>query len=177
MLDYLDNNRELPYKNPETAGLDALEKERLLGIKARGQAAVVEMKKMAELCKEKYGLDRCEPMAWLDGSNTKTRKYLWTQLKYSKYANNPISISISAEISPQLNKARYRFSLEIKNDGTDKKQMEMYHSYLDMPLQPESSLVYVVGSDELGKPDTVEETADEIKNKILYENIRNFLNL
>lgn len=166
VLDYLDNNRELPYKNPETAGLDALKKERLLGIKARGQAAVAEMKKMAELCKEKYGLDRCEPMAWLDGSNTKTRKYLWAQLKYSKYANNPISISIFAEISPQLNKARYRFSLEIKNDGTDKKQMEMYHSYLDMPLQPESSLVYVVGSNELGKPDTVEETADEIKNKI-----------
>ena len=166
VLDYLDNNRELPYKNPETAGLDALEKERLLGIKARGQAAVAEMKKMAELCKEMYGLDRCEPMAWLDGSNTKTRKYLWVQLKYSKYANNPISISIFAEISPQLNKARYRFSLEIKNDGTDKKQMEMYHSYLDMPLQPESSLVYVVGSNELGKPDTVEETADEIKNKI-----------
>lgn len=166
VLDYLDNNRELPYKNPETAGLDALEKERLLGIKARGQAAVAEIKKMAELCKEMYGLDRCEPMAWLDGSNTKTRKYLWAQLKYSKYANNPISISIFAEISPQLNKARYRFSLEIKNDGTDKKQMEMYHSYLDMPLQPESSLVYVVGSNELGKPDTVEETADEIKNKI-----------
>lgn len=166
VLDYLDNNRELPYKNPETAGLDALEKERLLGIKARGQAAVAEMKKMAELCKEMYGLDRCEPMAWPDGSNTKTRKYLWAQLKYSKYANNPISISIFAEISPQLNKARYRFSLEIKNDGTDKKQMEMYHSYLDMPLQPESSLVYVVESNELGKPDTVEETADEIKNKI-----------
>ena len=63
VLDYLDNTRELPYKNPETAGLDALGKERLLGIKARGQAAVAEMKKMAELCKEKYGLDRCEPVA------------------------------------------------------------------------------------------------------------------
>lgn len=164
VLDYLDNNHGLSYKNPEAAGIDALEKERLLGIKSRGQAAVAEMKKMAELCKERFGLDRCEPMAWLDGSNTKTRKYLWAQLKYSKYSNNPVSISIFAEISPQSNKARYRFSLEIKNDGTDKKQMELYHSYLEIPLQPESSLVYVVGSNELG--DTVDETSDEIKTKI-----------
>ena len=120
VLDYLDNNREIPYSNPEAAGLDISEKERLLGVKANGQGAVSEMKKMVELCKEKFGLDRCEPMSWLDGSNTKTRKYLWAQMKYSKYAENPISISIFAEISALTDKARYRFSLEIKNDGTDK---------------------------------------------------------
>lgn len=167
VLDYLDHNRELAYKNSEAAGIDATEKERLLGIKSRGQAAVGEMKKMVELCKSKYGLDKCESMTWLDGTNIKTRKYLWAQMKYSKYASNPISISIFVEISSQLNKARYRFSLEIKNDGTDKKQMETYHRYLDMPLQPESSLVYVVGSNELGTPDVVDETADEIKVKIV----------
>ena len=166
VLDYLDNNREIPYSNPEAAGLDVSEKERLLGVKTNGQGAVSEMKKMVELCKEKFGLDRCEPMSWLDGSNTKTRKYLWAQMKYSKYADNPISISIFVEISPLTDKARYRYSLEIKNDGTDKNQMEKYHSHLDMALQPESSLVYVVGSNELGKPDTVDETAEEIKEKL-----------
>ncbi len=45
--------------------------------------------------------------------------------------------------------------------------MELYHSYLDIPLQEESSLVYVIGSNEIGKPDVIDETAEEIKPKIL----------
>lgn len=166
VLDYLNNYRELSYRNPEIKEIDATEKERLLDIKTHGRNAVAEMKKMSELCEEKYGLDRCEPMSWLDGSNTKTRKYLWAQLKYSKYADNPISISISVEISPQSNKARYRFSLEIKNDDADIEQLELYHSYLDLTLQPESTLVYMLGSSEAGRPEIVNETADEIKQKL-----------
>ena len=166
VLDYLNNYRELSYRNPEIKGIDVAEKEQLLDIKTHGQNAVAEMKKMSELCKEKYGLDKCEPMAWLDGSNTKTRKYLWAQLKYSKYADNPISISVSVEISPQSNKARYRFSLEIKNDDADVEQLKLYHSYLDLPLQSESTLVYMLGSSEAGRPEIVNEAADEIKKKI-----------
>lgn len=166
VLDYLNNYRELSYRNPEIKGIDATEKERLLDIKTHGRNAVAEMKKMSELCEKEYGLDKCEPMAWLDGSNTKTRKYLWAQLKYSKYADNPISISISVEISPQSNKARYRFSLEIKNDDADVEQLKLYHSYLDLPLQSESTLVYMLGSSEAGRSEIVNEAADEIKKKL-----------
>ena len=166
VLDYLDNNYELPYKDPMTEGLDIEEKERLLEIKSRGQKAITEMKKMVELCKQKYGLDKCETIQWLDGSNIKTRKYLWAQMKYRKYASNPISVSIFVEVSPHLNKARYRFSLEVKNDGTDKKQMRSYHSYLDLPLQPESSFVYVNDSNERGRVEVINETVDVIKSKL-----------
>lgn len=166
VLDYLDNNREVSYSNPEALGLSSSEKDRLLEIKTKAQAAVAEMKKMVKVCSDEFGLDKCESMSWLDGSNTKTRKYLWAQMKYNRLADSPISISIFAEISPLLNKARYRFSLEIKNDGTDKKQMDKYHSFLDMSLNSESSLVYVVGSNEIGKIDTLDETANVIKQKI-----------
>ena len=38
---------------------------------------------------------------------------------------------------------------------------------MDIPLQEESSLVYVIGSNEIGKPDVIDETAEEIKPKIL----------
>lgn len=175
VLDYLDNNRELPYRNPEAEEIEATEKERLLSIKKSGQAAIAEMKKMSELCKEKLGLDRCEPMSWLDGTNTKTRKYLWTQLKYSQYADNPISISISVEISPLLNKARYRFSLEIKDDVSDEKQMELYYSYLDMQMQPESTLDYILANAKSGMSDIIYETANVIKTKIqngIYKKVR-----
>lgn len=166
VMDYLDNNREVPYSNPETLGLDDKEKARLLEVKTKGQNAVAEMKKMAELCKEKFKLDKCEPMAWLDGSNTKTRRYLWAQLKYSDYGSRPESISLFVDMSDATNKPRYRFSLELKNDGSDKAVVSNYHSYLDMPLEAESSLVYMAGSNEYGHPTILEEDRDTIKAQI-----------
>lgn len=166
LLEYLENNRGIPYSNPEAPGLDQNEKDRLLTVKAQGQNAVNEMKKMVKLCKKKFGLDKCEPMSWLDGSNTKTRNYLWAQLKKSEYGDNPISISLFVEMSPEMNKARYRFSLEVKNDCTDKAQMQKYHSYFDIPLQAKSSLVFVVGSNDFSSFFTVDETVPEIKKKI-----------
>lgn len=166
VLDYLDNNSDIPYSNPLAAGIEAAEKERLLDVKQKGQAAVAEMKKMVAICKERFGLDKCEPMSWLDGSNTKTRKYLWAQMKYAQYGSNSISVSIFVEPSDVINKSRYRFSLEIKNDNSDKNQMEKYHSYLELPVEVESSLVYVSGSNEFGAMKVLDESADEIKQKI-----------
>lgn len=166
VLDYLENNKDIPYSNPEATGISAAEKERLLEVKRKGQSALAEIKKMVAICKEQFELDRCEPMSWLDGSNTKTRKYLWAQMKYSQYGDSPISISIFAEMSDTTDKTRYRFSLEIKNDSSDKIKMEKYHSYLDLPLAEESSLVYVSGSNEFGAMQIIDEPVDVIKQKI-----------
>lgn len=166
VLDYLDNSRDIPYSNPESVGLTQEEKERLLEIKQKGQATLAEMKKMVTICKERFGLDKCEPMSWLDGSNTKTRKYLCAQMKYGQYGDSPISISIFAELSDETDKTRYRFSLETNNDNSDKKQMERYHSYLDLPVEAESSLVFVSESNEFGAIKVVNESVDAIKQKI-----------
>jgi hypothetical protein len=165
VLNYLQNNREIPYSDPKTIS-DLAEKDRFLKIKKKGQDAVEEIKKMVALCEEKYGLDQSGTIKWLDGSNTKTRKYLWAQMKYSNYEKNPISISLFVEMSPILKKARYRISLEIKNDGTDKKQMDQFHRFLDMSLQSDSMLKYVSGSNELGPPNVLGETTENIKEKI-----------
>lgn len=166
VLDYLENNKDIPYSNPEVPGISAAEKERLLKIKRKGQSVIAEMKKMVAICKEEFGLDKCEPMSWLDGSNTKTRKYLWAQMKYSQYSDSPISISTFVEISGKSDRTRYRFSLEIKNDKSDKNQMEKYHSYLDLPLEEESSLVYVSGSNQFGAMQIIDEPVEVIKQKI-----------
>ena len=166
VLDYLKHNSGVPYSKPEAAGITAAEKKDFLEIKRKGQAVVKEMKKMVAICKERFGLDKCEPMPWLDGSNTKTRKYLWAQMKYAQFASSPVSISIFVELSDETNKTRYRFSLEIKNDKSDKKQMERYHSYLDLPVEAESSLVYVSGSNEFGAMKVVNESVDVIKQKL-----------
>lgn len=168
VLDYLANNQEVPYSNPEAPSLAQDVKAKLLKVKEKGQAAAAEMKKIAARCEELYGLDKCLPIAWLDGSNTKTRKYLWAQMKYKDYAANPTSVSLFVEKNGDA--ARYRISLEIKNDGTDKKTMAIYHSHLDIPK--EDGMIYVSGSNEWGNPDVITETVDKIKKKIDSGEIR-----
>lgn len=163
VMKYLDENLEVPYSSPDAEGIEPKERQRLLAIKAKGQAAVAEMKKMAELCKKKFQLDKCEPMVWLDGTNIKTRKYLWAQMKYGAYADNPISISIFVEISPHFHRARFRYSLGTKNDSTSGEQMKKYHSFLDIPISEGSGLTYASGTDELAVPDALDVSAEEMK--------------
>ena len=116
VLDYLEHNREVPYQSIDRAGSPE-EAERLRTVMEKGQGATGEIKKMADLCASKFGLDKCLPISWLDGSNTKTRRYLWAQMKYRQYESNPTSISIFVEMCSETD-ACYRISLEIKNDGT-----------------------------------------------------------
>lgn len=166
VLDYLKNNRGIQYSNPEAPGITQLEKERLLAVREKGRNAVNEMKKMARLCKEKYGLDKCEPISWLDGSNTRTRTYLWAQMKYSSYGNRPESISLFVDMSDVTNRPRYRFGLELKNDGSDEEAVVNYHRYLELPMNAGNKLVYMSGSNKFGHPVMLEEDVDTIKARI-----------
>ncbi|MDD5792115.1 MAG: AAA family ATPase [Erysipelotrichaceae bacterium] len=168
VLDYLANNQELPYSNPEADGISVEDKNRYLAVKEKGQAVVAEMAKMASRCEELFGLDKCLPIKWLDGSNTKTRKYLWAQMKYKDYVDNPASVSLFVEKNNGV--TRYRISLEIKNDGTDKKTMALYHSHLDIPK--EDGMVYVSGSNEWGNPAIINDSVEDIKKKIAANELR-----
>jgi len=165
VLDYLRDNTEIPYSNPEAEGIDSEEKQRLLGVNEKGQFAVGEMKKMAAEYSDRFGLTKCLPISWLDGSNTKTRKNLWAQMKYDESADSPVSISLFVEKNGERD-TRYRISLEIKDDGTDKKTMAKYHSHLEIPLNTEEGLVYVAGSNEWGHPAVLTDSQETIKNKV-----------
>ena len=167
LLDYLKNNQEIPYSNPE-ATTDPAEKSRLLSIKQKGQEAAAELKKIANRCEILFGLDKCEPISWLDGSNTKTRKYLWAQMKYSDFSDNPMSVSLFVEKSNS--EVRFRISLEIKDAGTKKGTMTKYHTHLDMPI--EDGMVYVYGSNEWGAPADTNYPQNELKEKIKAGEIR-----
>lgn len=163
LLNYLEKNRDIPYSNPESAKTIE-EKETLLGVKKKGQHALLIMKQIVELCQSVTGLDRCEPMSWLDGSNTKTRNYLWAQMKYSAYAKNPVSVSLFVETKADV--AYFRVSLEIKNDNSNKAEMKAYHSHLDIPLNKAEGLVYVTGCNEWGHPEEISDNQPEIRKKI-----------
>lgn len=164
VLDYLRDNTDVPYSKPDAPGLAAEEVSRLLEVKKKGQNAIAELKKMAEAFAVRFKLEKCMSMSWLDGSNTKTRRYLWAPLKYGKYADNPVSVSVFVE--KRSSDTCYRVSLEIKNDGADKDIMKQYHSHLDIPLNVAAGLVYVSGSNEWGTPDILNKTQDEIKQEV-----------
>ena len=164
VLDYLRDNTDVPYSKPDAPGLAAEEVSRLLEVKKKGQNAIAELKKMAEAFAVRFKLEKCMSMSWLDGSNTKTRRYLWAPLKYGKYADNPVSVSVFVE--KRNSDTCYRVSLEIKNDGADKDIMKQYHSHLDIPLNVAAGLVYVSGSNEWGTPDILNKTQGEIKQEV-----------
>lgn len=166
VLDYLRDNTDVPYSKPDAPGLAAEEVSRLLEVKKKGQNAIAELKKMAEAFAVRFKLEKCMSMSWLDGSNTKTRRYLWAPLKYGKYADNPVSVSVFVE--KRNSDTCYRVSLEIKNDGDDKDIMKQYHSHLDIPINVAAGLVYVSvpGSNEWGTPDILNKTQDEIKQEV-----------
>ena len=170
VLDYLERNREIPYHNPD-GETNPNELHRLNEIKDKGQIATSEIKKIAELCSEKFGLDKCLPVSWLDGSGTKTRKYLWAQMKYKDYEASPISISIFVEMFSDA-EACFRISLEIKNDGTSDEVMNKYHTHLDLPLDPKEGLSYFAGSNRLGRPQKLNEPLASIKSKIASKQYR-----
>lgn len=164
VLNYLKDNQKVSYSDPEKVK-DQDEKARLLDVKAKGQKAVGEIKKMAEACEKAFNLDKCLPIPWLDGSNKKIRPYLWAQMKYKKYEKEPSSISIFVEKTNEGD-TRFRISLELKNDGTDKEAIARYHSYLDMPINTEAGLVLVSGSNENGNPNLINESPESAKAKI-----------
>ena len=166
VLDYLENNQEIPYSNPEAPGINPEEKARLLLIKEKGQKAASELKKMVTECQNAYKLDSFDRISWLDTSRTKTRKYLWVQMKYKKYANDPFSISIFVEKSGHEGKVKLRISLELKNDGADAVTVAKYHSFLEKPIDFNTGLVLVTGSNEWGRPEVISESQEETRNKV-----------
>lgn len=165
ILEYLENNRNIPYSDPSVEK-DEEKKEQLLEIKAMGQSAINEIKRMTELCKDRFNLDKCEKLSWLDSSNIKTRDYLWAQMKYSAFADRPESISIFVDMSEVTDRPRYRYSLELKDDNSNKSFLDNYHKHLDISLPDDKSLCYVSGENKYGRPQPIYEDINTIRQKI-----------
>ena len=167
ILDYLENNSEVPYHNPD-GELNPEEIQHLTTIKENGLKTVEELKKIADFCKTKFGLDYCMPISWLDGSSTKTCKYLWLQMKYESYKTLPFSISVYVEMISETD-ACFRVSLEIDKDNSTNEELIKYHTHLDMPLDIASGLTYVTGINKLGRPEPITDSANIIKGKLEHK--------
>lgn len=170
ILDFIQKYSETAYSNPD-ACFDVVKKQQMIDLKTKGQYVHSIMKDIVAFCSANYNLKKCVPISWLDGSNTKIKKYLWAQMKYLKYEDSPISISIFVEKNGEQS-TQLRVSLEIKNDGTDGEIMSRYHSHLDMALNTESGLTYVTGSNKWGRPAEIKESRKTLKEKVESNQLR-----
>lgn len=166
LMEYLEKYRGIAYSKPEKYKHTDDKYKKFDDIKTHCGDASEIMKKMAKLCESHFDLELDGRVSWLDGSNTKTRKYLWAQLKYDEYKKDPISISLFVDMSERTNHARFRFSLEIKDDSSDRIELAKYHKHLELPLPSDSSLVYVSGSNEFSNPIVLDEDQQVIKSKV-----------
>lgn len=165
LLEYLSENAGIDYKNPENASSQE-EKEWFLKLKEKGQKAKKTMEQIVASCKEFSKLEGDSTIKWLDGSNTKIRKYLWAEMKYKEFKKSPISISLFVE---KHKKTLFRISLEIKNNNSDDKWMDVYHTHLEIPLK--DGLVYVIGSNEKDNPEIIFDSVDTIQKKLKSKEI------
>lgn len=166
LLEYLSENAGIDYKNPEKEGLSQEEREWFLKLKEKGQKAKKTMEQIVESCKEFSKLEEASSIKWLDGSNTKIRKYLWAEMKYNEFKKSPISVSLFVE---KHKKTVFRISLEIRNNNSDDKWMDVYHTHLEIPLK--DGLVYVIGSNEKDNPKITPDSVDTIKEKLKSKEI------
>lgn len=166
LLEYLFENAGIDYKNPEKEGLSQEEREWFLKLKEKGQKAKKTMEQIVASCKEFSKLEEASSIKWLDGSNTKIRKYLWAEMKYNEFKKSPISVSLFVE---KHKKTVFRISLEIRNNNSDDKWMDVYHTHLEIPLK--DGLVYVIGSNEKDNPKITPDSVDTIKEKLKSKEI------
>lgn len=162
LLEYLKNNQEKPCIKPNPSNATSEEIIEYEQIEQKGLWAAGELRKIADKCNKLFSIDMYDGGTWLDGSETKTGRYLCIQLKYKDYFDSPISISIFVE--KEDSQTRYRISLDLKNEGIKKEIYEQYHSHLDLSLS--DGMTYATRLNEWGNPTITTESADVLKAKV-----------
>lgn len=169
ILDFLNNYGGNEYKDSEK--LSGKEKEKFQGILNEGKQVAKELKNISKYCEGKYKLEKVGQLIWQHSG--RIRDYLWLQLKYKKYKNMPISISIFVE-KENMGIYRYRVCLELKEKDNSipkenrvelkEKWKKIYHSHLEIPKGED--MKYTLGSNEKGTPEFISDNINSIKNKI-----------
>lgn len=170
ILDYLYNNQEKAFVDPESPNISEEDKNKYQLMKQEGQEAVTELGKIARKCGEIFGLNKISVEPWLSASGTKTRKTLCVHMRYGQFMHSPISISIVVEKNGG-SVARYKICLDIQRDGVEKDILEKYHTHLDLPLP--NGMCYAGGTcNKWGNYDTISKSVEIIKDKVACGELR-----
>lgn len=104
-----------------------------------GKRARASFEEIINEIQKRFGLKPGKITQWQNSGSFV--RYLWCQLKDSKYLQNNISLSVFAENAK--NDLRYRVSVELAVEKASASEIENYRSILDLPLK--ENLVYVSG--------------------------------
>lgn len=144
VLGHLEKNHNKSYESLDRI-TDPVRRTEIEVLKDEAQSAVNELRKVTSICSHDYELSKVEPTKWLDGSNTKIKGYLWSQMRYPNTTELE-SISLFTEMSN--GRSRFRVALELRNDKATDADYSRHHRSLELPLDEEAGLVYVSGSNE-----------------------------
>lgn len=164
-LEYIDKHSKEEYVGSDKS-VPPEQRAKMDELKESAQNAVEQIKNMMALCEKRFNLKRFSGVKWLDGTNKKTKHYLWGQLKNPDNMDSPISISIFVDKKSETLQPRYRISLEIMNKDANEALMKQYHGYLDMEPDTWYGLTYCSGSNERGYVEVLNESHDMIKAQI-----------
>lgn len=164
-LEYIDKHSKEEYAGPNKS-VPSEQRAKMDELKDSAQNAVKQIQKMMTLCEKRFHLRRFKGVKWLDGSNAKTKHYLWGQLKNPDNMESPISISIFVDKNSETLQPRYRISLEIMDKDASKALMKQYHGYLDMEPDARHGLTYVCDSNESEYVKILKESYDTIKAQV-----------
>lgn len=164
ILSFLDEYAGREYTTQTTSDTDKAEMQQ---IAQAGKDATNEFDKLVRFLNADSKYILTHNKKWLDGSNTKVRKYFWAELKKAGRQDSPTSISIFAE-NLDSDGARFRISLEMKETGSLKKEYQDHHRFLDMDISyAPVSLKYFSGGNNDGTLRELNITPDEIKQGLL----------
>lgn len=164
-LEYIDKHSKEEYVGPAKS-VPPEQRAKMDELKESAQNAVEQIKNMMALCEKRFNLKRFSDVKWLDGTNKKTKHYLWGQLKNPDNMDNPISISIFVDKNSETLQPRYRISLEIMNKNVNEALMKQYHGYLDIKPDAWHGLTYCSGSNEREYVEVLNKSHDIIKAQI-----------
>lgn len=166
ILEFLKEHSNEPYRNPANE-TNEIEKVRLENLKSKGQNALSLFKDMCtHLEDENY--KKKVSSKWLDGSNRYVRNYLWAEIKRKDKTNLSSSISVFAE--KEDDKIRFRLSLEIRGEDSNKDDYIRHNRFLDYLNVAEEDFEYFgtrnkdISLEDLSK-ESIKEYIQEVKER------------
>lgn len=166
ILEFLKEHSNEPYRNPAN-GTNEIERARLESLKSKGQNALSLFKDMC-IYLEDENYKKKVSSKWLDGSNRYVRNYLWAEIKRKDKTNLSSSISVFAE--KEDDKIRFRLSLEIRGEDSNKDDYIRHNRFLDYLNVAEEDFEYFgtrnkdISLEDLSK-ESIKEYIQEVKER------------